>query len=795
MTAEQAFWTARISLSLYAQGFFEPQDRHCGRDSVLYKSHSFTMEHNLHRRKSSKEEDENIVLVARPMDTELEDQPAPLLSAPSAHRSRVHSSPVHARSVSMSIGQPPSAGPFRTGFNVARPPPSSPFRSSFGTPSSPMNSAHSRTRSISAFTPSVHSPLASSFPPPGAPLYSVSSPTLYAFPGPGGPPQPSSTGMNTSNSAPDAGSASNTLNPTQTPSIPSSRRNHARLHSRNLSVFFPRPGSLSTASIAEDGSQELEMPTEEAPVSTIPSASPSINIPSRNFARGNRLSGPPTPLGAGFTFGARPPSGLLASEYDQDSSSDSGGESLGSAGGRAMRRGHHHKHSLSHSFFSFLEPGSTQQSNEQLHTQPTPTPLSPWAPMSAIPSSDNGAFPPQTPVSENGHNHIPWMNRNVPQDSSEGNVLIGMAQFVLGAWLWVAGQSIGSLSVTGLGYWVVFDAFGVGLGDVLRRFVAPTSKGAWYGPSPSKTVLLFGQAVYLLFSSVYICKETVEHLLLSASPASTAGSGGDGHHHHHGDEDEGIVGIEFPVLLACITLLSVLATSVLYRNHGKLVGVTHTRLHTLYTLLSSAIALPPAIATALSNPFTLAPLVFASSILGIGLLVQPEHHRTADLLLAALTTIVTFKLAYTACVVLGSVLLQTAPARSVTSSGSGAGGASKAGSGKMEAFLRAMREVERHPQVLHLPAPHIWVLGMPGESAASLGPRVYNSEEELEGGAGEKLVVTLELHVRDDLGDDDVLALTRWAWERCVAALGWRGGMEATRQGDGPEVTVGVVRG
>jgi hypothetical protein len=70
----------------------------------------------------------------------------------------------------------------------------------------------------------------------------------------------------------------------------------------------------------------------------------------------------------------------------------------------------------------------------------------------------------------------------------------------------------------------------------------------------------------------------------------------------------------------------------------------------------------------------------------------------------------------------------------------------------------------------------------------------------------EKLVVTLELHVRHDLEDADVLRLTRWAWERCVFALGGerrrRGKMaggggegEGEGEGEGPEVTVGVVRG
>ena len=56
------------------------------------------------------------------------------------------------------------------------------------------------------------------------------------------------------------------------------------------------------------------------------------------------------------------------------------------------------------------------------------------------------------------------------------------------------------------------------------------------------------------------------------------------------------------------------------------------------------------------------------------------------------------------------------------------------------------------------------------------------------------LVVTLELHVRPDLDDEEVIKLTRWTWEKCVTALGGD-----PRQRDGGvgevDVTVGVVRG
>ncbi|KAF9461808.1 hypothetical protein BDZ94DRAFT_1370571 [Collybia nuda] len=714
--------------------------------------------HNLHRRKSSKDEDENIIIMAQPM-VEHPAETAPLISAPPPPRNRVQSTPMqptqgHTRSVSsVGMGAPPSAGPFRNGFNLHRPPnginghPSSPFRSSFNlpVPGQPGPGSHSRTRSISStsFSPSVHSPLASSFPQNG----SISSPTLYAF-----PPQ-----IQASHSLPDAGAAAQ-------PAVKPSRR-HQRLHSRNLSVFFPRPGSLPQTSISEDGSQELEVRVdEEAPISTVPSAAP------------------PTPLGAGFTFGARPP----GSEELPTPELMTGGHTPTST---TSRRGHHHKHSMSHNFFSFLEPGANGRPasppHEELHTQPTPVPVSPWTPMSAFPQSAKATT---TTFPENGHQELELQHMGETH-KPPGAVAVGVLEFILGAWLWVCGQQIGSLAVTGLGYWVVFDAFGVGLGSVLPNWldlkhakagVRKSKIRRSYGNAPVETVFMFAQAVYLMFSSVYVCKETVEHLLLSAG-------GGEGHHHHHGDEDESLVGyvlIEYPVMLACITLISVIATSILYNNHAKIVSITGNRIPGLRTLIRSLSSSsraqfhdPPPTSTfgiMISNPFTSSPLFFCIAILAVALFIPKSQHRACDLILATIITVVTFNVAYRASVVLGTVLLQTSPPRG-------------ASSGKMEAFLRAMREVERHPQVLHLPAPHIWQL--------TPTPAINSTMTTGAGQAAtvESLVVTMELHVRHDLADDEVLKLTRWAWEKCAGALG--GGKLGKSIRGGPEVTVGVVRG
>lgn len=47
-----------------------------------------------------------------------------------------------------------------------------------------------------------------------------------------------------------------------------------------------------------------------------------------------------------------------------------------------------------------------------------------------------------------------------------------LLQFALGAAIWVEGQQAGSLGCTGLGYWVVFDAFGMGLEHVLPAYLS-----------------------------------------------------------------------------------------------------------------------------------------------------------------------------------------------------------------------------------------------------------------------------------------------------------------------------------
>ncbi|KAK7446720.1 hypothetical protein VKT23_014415 [Stygiomarasmius scandens] len=704
--------------------------------------------YQIHRRKSSQGDDENTIIMEHPPPNE-----TPLYPFPPPPRSRVNSTPSQPAQKPPSVpGSTNSAGPYKTSFrgHAYRPTSliggsGSPLRPSFSASSSLGVNGHSRTRSISTpYSPPLPSPLSFSFP------ADVQSPNH---------PIPSSA------SAPETSLAA--------ASQPKHNRRHSRLHSRNLSIFFPRPGSLPQNTIAEDGSQEIEIKVDEeapAPEASIPSAGSSINFP-----RATRPA-PPTPLGAGFTFGGRAPK-------------SSGGISptpppLGpSSSSTSTRRGHHHKHSLSHNFFSFMEPQPTS-----LQTQPTPTPVSPWSP-----DQHPASISPAPSVSESAYSdaHVPGQDIAESVDMAPGAVAWTVTQFMLGAWMWVAGQQVGSLACTGVGYWVVFDSFGVGLGNVLPGWLRTGSKNEQeklrrsYGNARVETVFMFAQVVYLMFASVYVCKETVEHILLSG--------GGDGHHHHHGDEEREF-GVEFPVFLTILSCLSLIVSAAFFDNHSKLVDITGNRLPSLNSLILSLTSTsshrsfqnepPPStlLGVILSNPYVSSPLFFCSAILFISVLVSPSQHMGFDLAIAAIITFVTFRVSYQASVVLGTVLLQTSPRRGLSS-------------GRMEAFLRVMREIERHPQVLHLPAPHIWQL-TPTSSTSKASSFTANGNGNGKG-TGEELVVTLELHVRQDLGDDDLLALTRWTWERCVSALQGHLGKGGDSRGSGvkADVTVGVVRG
>ncbi|PVF92562.1 hypothetical protein CPB86DRAFT_819543 [Serendipita vermifera] len=652
-------------------------------------------------------------------------------------------------------------------------------------------------------------------------------------------------------------------------------RRHSRIHSRNLSIYFPRPGATTVHSIAEDGAQEIE-----APVTLISGGGPTPTIGSgrtRPTPKSSTFVSSPQPrtqLGGGFKFGGKPPPSTTSNSQSQSgNTSPTGSEGPGSvpmskvatpntstsqSTGTASRRGHHHRHSLSHSFFSFMEPSPSASSPAYNHrkqpssgltlsvTSPSPTstntPISAlptasgWGPISPFPLSTTAAtfpsaqvIPPKRTMS---FHPAALPNPSTQRSSSlidkvttlpahlRNSLAFASLEVLLGCILWIMGQHAESLACTGLAYWIVFDALGVGLGVYGRLVDAGAGQGSLrlpYGAKRIETTAIFAQAVYLMFAAVYICKETLEHALLSAGDA--------GHHHHHEQGRGGVLstGLDYPYTLLWLSFIALSLSCVLFKNNVKVLDATGVYLPSIRQTLrffSSPSKLTttarPSSTLLFSNPYTLFPLLCTGMLLSISTLpITQESQRTADMLIAGIEAAGTGWLAWPACLTLGKVLLQMAPERSPPGSNRSELTATK---GTMEALLRAMKEIERHPQVLHLPAPHIWQLSPPSSYFNSIGTHSSawegkTKEDDSYGGASNghshspsntslysrlkaktstppapksgHTIVTMELHVRKDLDDVECLELTRWAWQRCINALG---------QGDSG-VSVGIVRG
>jgi hypothetical protein len=216
-----------------------------------------------------------------------------------------------------------------------------------------------------------------------------------------------------------------------TPSFPRGAdhaRKHSRIHERNLSAFFPRPGQQGVGY-----GDTYEDPTgagRTGGVSEIPLAS------------------------AGGGWGA-----------------PREGQTTDDAAARSKRRGHHHKHSVSHNFFSFLDP---TQTNSDLSLSPKLNTLSTFAPPTPLSAQGvpSNYLPSPSHSVRSKYAHLPspirfllLVTMYLPLGTQLA-LALSLAQIVLGATLWITGQSGESLAVTGLGYLVVFDGMG-GLSGVL----------------------------------------------------------------------------------------------------------------------------------------------------------------------------------------------------------------------------------------------------------------------------------------------------------------------------------------
>ncbi|CDZ97417.1 Putative Zn2 transporter MSC2 (cation diffusion facilitator superfamily) [Phaffia rhodozyma] len=528
---------------------------------------------------------------------------------------------------------------------------------------------------------------------------------------------------------------------------------HDRIHSRNLSVFFPRPGRQPNQTDSQH-----QTPNLDDPVSLIPSSASPV---------------PPSPRVTG-------------------------------------RRGHHHKHSLSHNFFSFMDPIETNPAIAAA-SQSSPVSLDGTSPSSFPSATSTPRFTSApsplnlSPITPPARSPIAQLLAQPPL--TQLIALFALLEFALGASLWVDGQAGGSLAVTGLGYLVVFDSLGVagivasellnGIGSPLSSLCSP------FGNHRLEPLMFFVQAIFLLFSSVYICKESVEHVMLLG-------------HDHHDDYNE----LVLPNTLLLLAVGAALFSALFLQNHTKLVEAVGSTITGAPIIKRSTYrtTLFDRVFNLLTNPFSGCVLICTAGLLFGGLILPPDSLANLDKTVAVLETVLTFVVSYPASIAFGKVLLQTAPPeRSV----------------QMIALDRSLREVEGHPLVVHLAPPRIWRLVH--HHASSVLPSSKQTSQESTSGSGLNsssssrrinsfrpansaiglntgananaamsasaclLIVTLVVHVRDGATDSDILEVTKFAYDKCATAVGaprlGRSIQQSGEIGGEGELTVEVRKG
>ncbi|TNY18037.1 hypothetical protein DMC30DRAFT_412521 [Rhodotorula diobovata] len=542
-------------------------------------------------------------------------------------------------------------------------------------------------------------------------------------------------------------------------------RQHSRIHERNLSAFFPRPGH---ATHGYGGTfDDPHAPTPFAPgVADIPSA------PSPARATTHAPVGP-----AAGEASVSPPK---------------------------TRRGHHHRHSVSHNLFPFLDSpsnpnGAAPGSRGALHSPTqsrTPT------------KAHEDQLPAPTASFRQRHGHLPlplrlalFASLHIPL-TARLLLALAFAQVVVGATLWVQGQAGESLAVTGLGYLVVFDGVGALSSVLLERDGAlertlqalgsqkDMSIRRPYGSARLVTLSHFSQAVYLLFSAVYVCKESVEHVLLLHGPQDADGAHGAGHGGVGHGEGLAVVadghGDSISLPHRALFLAAVLATTlaVTARNHS---GLSHALRRTPASRAPSSSSRaqlpslgPPALLTHLANPFTATVLLFSLGLLSAAFVLPPAQLAPVDKVLALLESFAMFYVAQPAASATGQVLLQTSPGRGSAAVRSVEGLVQEGVTD--QARLGWRTQLEALPAVQSVDRPHIWQLASSSPSPSSPSPSSPHPT----------LIATLVIHAHPHTTDADLLGVTRHARQRTERAnerLRDRG------EGEQVEVVVQVRRG
>ncbi|GJJ77007.1 hypothetical protein EMPS_09366 [Entomortierella parvispora] len=241
---------------------------------------------------------------------------------------------------------------------------------------------------------------------------------------------------------------------------------------------------------------------------------------------------------------------------------------------------------------------------------------------------------------------------------------------------WLSGMRAGSLSIIGLSYMLLFDAFGVlntFVSSVVHTDINLRRSTVKHPFGVQRFEILFGlfNAIFLLFIGMNMLKESLEHLMLEDD--------------HHGGDHGAVVRV--PLFWTVIALAATLISSLGYQNHKQFCLLLNSN-----SLSSTQAAYRHASSSGLmglvANQFTLLSL---SCVVGVVVVAMFPHMDSLDKMVAIGQSLAMFALGGPLAKVLGMLVLQTTPPKA------------------LENVEEAIRHLSAaNPAILRLERAHVW---------------------------------------------------------------------------------------
>ncbi|KAF9214659.1 Endoplasmic reticulum zinc transporter [Podila verticillata] len=241
---------------------------------------------------------------------------------------------------------------------------------------------------------------------------------------------------------------------------------------------------------------------------------------------------------------------------------------------------------------------------------------------------------------------------------------------------WVSGMGAGSLAITGLGYMLLFDAFGVlniFISSVIHTDINMKKSTVKHPFGVQRFEILFGlfNAIFLLFIGMNMLKESLEHLMLEDD--------------HHGGKDHGPA-VRVPLFWTFVALGATLISSLGYQNHKQFCALMST--NSMASSQSTFGRSESKLLTLTRNQFTLTTL---GCVAGVFLVAAFPRLDSLDKMVAIIQSMIMFYLGGPLAKVLGMILLQTTPPRA------------------LEGVEDAFRQLSStNPAIIRIERSHVW---------------------------------------------------------------------------------------